>query len=192
MLIWFCILAVFRFIAGRVDTTYTSMTDNCHALVDSARTSDVDTVRYAYAMEAVDVDQNITRQVLKKFYLGFLDTNTTYSSIEEVLDNACKMPFAFRTFIDWTDGFVSSVIVWCAVSLLRRLKPASRKPSPGTPPHTPKKRNVTHDKKTQDKPPRPPPIIKDSKKKYIREQEREGVKALLNTPEHIRKRMIPP
>lgn len=198
MLKLFCILAVLRFLAGRLDTTYASMSGACHSLVDNARTANVDTVKFAYAMEAVDLDQNITQTVLNKFYLGFLNTNATYSSIDEVIEGACKMPYWFRTCIDWTDGFVSSVFVWCIVSLLKSVKPKLRNPSPGTPPHTPIKRTKRKDRIQEpppkiDKPPIPPPIIKEvRKKKYIREAEKEGVQLLLNTPEHIRKRMIPP
>jgi len=143
-------LAILRWAAGYITDDYTESAKPCRDLVYKAQNADVPSVKAAYALEAVQLDQKITRETLAKFHLATFSQNTTYASLDQVLDFACRPLPVIQTTLDWTSGFVSSTIVWAIVLLCRNVRVPKRvarvktpQPSPRKPPRSPPPRDPT-------------------------------------------------
>lgn len=138
-----------RFLILNVSNTYLEGTSRCSELLKLAEKADLESARNVYCYEAVQEDQRLTIETLKKYKLGFLATNATYAYNSEVLKYACKLPWYISEPIEWTAGVTPLSMVWMSMQVIKWLW--SRRPvkvKPVTPP--------SPDKPPMDRPPRAP------------------------------------
>ena len=159
MLIYAFFVAALRFSAEHIVQTYHNETTDCRRLLQKAKDADIETVRNAYCVEVVDADQLAVRNTLNAYGLGFLQSNETYSTFEEVLEHSCKVPDYVDIFLRWTAGVVPMTCAWILMAVYYKIRKASPPTPPPTPPPSP------------DKPPRCPPKSKKParQRKYVRE-----------------------
>lgn len=162
MLIYAFFVAALRFSAEHIVQTYHNETTDCRRLLQKAKDADIETVRNAYCVEVVDADQLAVRNTLNAYGLGFLQSNETYSTFEEVIEHSCKVPDYLDIFLRWTAGVVPMTCAWILMAVYYKIRKASS-PTPPTPPPTPPS--------SPDKPPRCPPKSKKParQRKYVRE-----------------------
>lgn len=162
MLIYAFLLATLRFSADQIVQTYHNETTNCRRLLQKAKDADIETVRNAYCVEVVDADQLATRNTLGAFGLGFLQSNETYSTFEEVLEHSCKVPTFVDVLLRWTAGVVPMTCAWIVAAIYYKIRKAPTPPTPPLTPPTPP---------SPDKPPRCPPNPKkpSRQRRYVRQ-----------------------
>ena len=156
MLIYAFFIVALRFSAEQIASTYHNETTQCRVLLQKARSAEIESVRNAYAVEVVEADQIAVRNTLKTFKLGFLQSNETYSTFEEVLEYSCRIPRVFDTLLRWTAGVVPMTCAWILAAVyykVRRQVPGPQTepspPSPQKPPIYPRKRSPKKVPKTK-------------------------------------------
>lgn len=152
---------LFRYLVQSVSHTYLEGTSRCRELLSFAQETDVDTARNVYCFEAVQEDQRLTLDTLKKYKLGFLATNATYAYDSEVLEYACKLPWYVSEMLEWTAGVTPLSLVWFLYSIVswlwsRRPKPVKKLTPPPSPKSPPRDHPPKGIRKRVQKPPKPP------------------------------------
>ena len=158
MLIYAVFVAALRFSAERIVHTYHNETRHCAQLLEKAKSAEIETVRNAYCVEVVEADQLAVRSTLNAYGLGFLQSNETYSTFEEVLEHSCKVPDYLDIFLRWTAGIVPMTCAWILAAVYYKIRKAS--PTP-TPPPTPPTPPASPDK--------PPTNFPRQQRKYVRQ-----------------------
>lgn len=158
MLIYAVFVAALRFSAEQIVHTYHNETRHCARLLEKAKSAEIETVRNAYCVEVVEADQLAVRSTLNAYGLGFLQSNETYSTFEEVLEHSCKVPDYVDIFLRWTAGIVPMTCAWILAAVYYKIRKAS--PTP-TPPPTPPTPPASPDK--------PPTNFPRQQRKYVRQ-----------------------
>jgi len=150
MIKYILFFVLIRYIIQTVSNTYLEGTSRCSELLKLAKDAELDSARNVYCFEAVQEDQLVTLETLKKYKLGFLSTNATYAYNSEVLEYACRLPWYISETLEWTSGVTPLSLVWIAMQIINWFldhRPVDIKPL--TPPPSP-------DKPPMDRPPRGP------------------------------------
>lgn len=157
MLKYILFFVAFRFLVQNVSDTYSEGVGRCRELVRLAKDAELEQVRDAYCVEAVQEDQRLTLRTLQKYKLGLLATNATYAYDTEVFTYACKIPWHVRELLEWTAGVTPLTVVWLVFQAVNwlwgkrpkpKIAPVVDPPSPpprDRPPRATKKVQVTHD-----------------------------------------------
>tara|TARA_B100000963_G_C22547748_1_gene635251 strand:- start:50 stop:721 length:672 start_codon:yes stop_codon:yes gene_type:complete len=108
---------------------YASKSGVCQNLLKKAFAETLPDIRSAYFLKVMEADNKAVSDTFKNFYIGFLASNTTYASEDEIVQNACKMPSITLEFLSWTSGVIPLFAVYVfylfAKNLWKRFK---RKP----------------------------------------------------------------
>lgn len=153
MIKYFALLAVLRFAVQNMSDTYETSTERCRFLLKKAQGATIESVRSAYCVEVVEADHMATSETLAQYKLGFLASNETYSTSEQVLAYSCRIPSWVETLLVWTAGIGPLTFVWILRLILQKFMvkklahPVAPRPKAPTsldkPPRFPK-RNETY------------------------------------------------
>lgn len=201
MKIYIVLFVLVRTFTQFVVNSYKEESQLCKSLLEKAIAEDIPSVKSAYFVTAMEEDQRAFFNTLESYHIGFLASNMTYASEQEIQNQACRMPAYIDDTLEWTAGVTPLMIVWVAYTIFSWSKEkCKKKPVYKTP--------VRTNKKTIDKPPRAPrkpprtnhlDYIRPSKGNKpvslsvlgeIKEESFAG-KMLQNISPSLRKRMIP-
>tara|TARA_Y100000992_G_scaffold301766_1_gene273542 strand:+ start:202 stop:867 length:666 start_codon:yes stop_codon:yes gene_type:complete len=108
---------------------YASKSGVCQNLLKKAFAETLPDIRSAYFLKVMEADNKAVLKTFKNFYIGFLASNTTYASEDEIVGNACRMPSYTLEFLSWTSGVIPLFAVYVfylfTMALWKRFK---RKP----------------------------------------------------------------
>lgn len=195
MKIYILLLVVVRTFTQFVVDSYNVESELCNDLLQKALAEDIPSVKSAYFVTVMEEDQRAFFDTLETYHIGFLASNTTYASEQEIQNYACRMPPYVTDALEWTAGVTPLVLVWVVYSTLSWFREkCKKKPVYKTP--------IRKTKKSPDKPPmapRKPPrtehmnYIRPNKpvKKQVEVKESFAEKMLQNISPSLRKRMIP-
>lgn len=195
MKIYIALLVLLRTFTQSLVDTYTEDSSLCRHLLEKAIAEDIPSVKSAYFVTVMEEDQQAFFNSLKKYRIGFLASNTTYASEEEIQKQACRMPSFVTDALEWTAGITPLVVAWVVYTIFSWLRvKCTNKTVYKTP--------IKMVKKTLDKPPRAPrkhprtehmSYIKSNKpvKSEVEMKESFAGKMLQNISPSLRKRMIP-
>ncbi|MBP01958.1 MAG: hypothetical protein CMM25_03985 [Rhodospirillaceae bacterium] len=195
MKIYIVLLVLLRTFTQSLVDTYTEDSSLCRHLLQKAIAEDIPSVKSAYFLTVMEEDQQAFFHTLEKYQLGFLASNITYASEEEIEKQACTMPHYVTDALEWTAGITPLVIIWVVYTILSWLRQKCTKKIVYK---TPLKKV----KKTLDKPPRAPRkpartehmnYIKSNKpvKSNVEIKESFAGKVLQGISPSLRKRMMP-
>lgn len=195
MKIYIVLLVLLRTFTQSVVDTYTEDSTLCRRLLEKATAEDIPSVKSAYFVTVMEEDQESFFNTLEKYHIGFLASNITYATEEEIQNQACRMPKYISDALEWTAGITPLAIVWVVYSFVSWLRLKCTK-------KTIHKTPVQKIKKTLDKPPRAPrKPLRTEHMEYIkcnRPMKREteikesfAGKVLQGISPSLRKRMMP-
>ena len=149
MKIYIVLLVLVRTFTQFVVDSYKEESQLCKELLQKAITEDIPTVKSAYFVTVMEEDQRAFFNTLESYHIGFLASNATYASEQEIQNEACRMPTYIDDALEWTAGITPLMIVWVAYTILSWLKEKCKKKPVYTTP-------VKSVKKKLEKPPRAP------------------------------------
>ena len=171
--------------------TYEVESQVCNKILKKAVLEDIPSVKSAYFMTVMKEDQRAFFETLKKYHIGFLASNITYASEEEIAQNACRMPDFVSSGLEWTGGTLMLAAAWTAysVSMWLSTKCTSKAVAPA------------QEEAEVDEPLDKPPIVPRQARttehmKYIRAQKKEkpkesiAGKIIKNMSPRLRQRMM--
>ncbi len=91
---------------------YASKSGVCQNLLNKAVAETLPDIRSAYFLKVMEADNKAVAETFQSYYIGFLASNTTYASEDEIINNACKMPSVTFEFLSWTSGVVPLFAVY--------------------------------------------------------------------------------
>lgn len=195
MKIYILLIVLARTFTQTVVNSYNEENQTCKHILSKALEEDIPSVKSAYFLKVMEEDQKAFFDTLDKYNIGFLASNATYATEEEIVKQACKMPFYITEALHWTTGITPLCCAWIAYSILLFVAAkCKRKPVFKTP-----------ERKKDQKPPRAPRkeqrtdhmnYIRASKevhRKQISSPPKESFagKIIQNISPSLRKRMMP-
>lgn len=100
---------------------YESKSNICETLIKKAVAETIPEIRSAYFLKVMETDNNAVAETFENYHIGFLVSNTTYASEEEIIAKACKMPYATREFLSWTAGVMPLFVVWVVYLAVKKI-----------------------------------------------------------------------
>lgn len=100
---------------------YDSKSNICETLVAKAFGETLPDIRSAYFLKVMEADNQAVAETFTNYHIGFLVSNTTYASEEEIIAKACKMPYVTREFLSWTAGVMPLFVVWVVYLVLKKM-----------------------------------------------------------------------
>lgn len=189
MKIYILLIVLVRTFTQTVVNTYNEENQMCKHILSKALEEDIPSVKSAYFLKVMEEDQKAVLDTLNKYKIGFLASNATYATEEEIETQACNMPFYVTEALDWTAGITPLCCAWIAYSIFVFVATkCKRKPVFKTP-----------ERKKDQKPPRAPRkeqrtdhmnYIRASKEVQIPKESFAG-KIIQNISPSLRKRMMP-
>ena len=149
MKIYIVLLVLLRTFTQYVVNSHKEESQLCAHLLEKAIAEDIPSVKSAYFVTVMQEDQRTFFNTLNSYHIGFLASNVTYASEQEIQNQACRMPAYILDGLEWTAGVTPLLIVWVAYSIVTWFKgKCANKPVYKT--------LVRTAKKSPDKPPRVP------------------------------------
>lgn len=190
MKIYIALLTLVRTYTQFVVDSYHIESQLCRDILSKAVEESIPSVKSAYFVTVMEEDQRAFYETLQQYRLGFLATNTTYASEEEIQEQACKMPSYILESLEWTSGFTPLVCVWMAYSIIFWIKEKFTSRQPPV--------KIVKKAKERDKPPRAPRQVQSTEHmNYIRKPKKSppkesfANKIIQNMSPTLRKRMLP-
>ena len=110
---------------------YASKSGVCQNLLKKAFAETLPDIRSAYFLKVMEADNKAVADTFETYYIGFLASNTTYASEDQIINKACKMPSLTLEFLNWTSGvipiFAAYVFYLFSLALWKRFKRKSIK-----------------------------------------------------------------
>lgn len=110
---------------------YVSKSGVCQNLLKKAFAETLPDIRSAYFLKVMEADNKAVADTFKTYYIGFLASNTTYASEDQIINKACRMPSLTLEFLSWTSGVIPLFAVYVfyliSVALWKRFKRKSIK-----------------------------------------------------------------
>lgn len=122
MLFYTLAFVVIRTFIQFVHDDYINTTHSCKELLDKATAETIPDIRSAYFLKLMDIDNTALKNTFEKFYIGFLASETTYASEEEIITHACKMPNIISEFLSWTAGVTPLLSIYILYLLYMKIK----------------------------------------------------------------------
>lgn len=91
---------------------YTSKGEVCEHLIKKAFAETLPDIRSAYFLKVIELDNAALAETFADYHISFLASNSTYASEQEIMNQACKMPYLTREFLSWTAGITPLFLVW--------------------------------------------------------------------------------
>ena len=99
---YYCALFVIvRTFVQFVCNDYSSTSSVCENLLAKAVAEILPDIRSAYFLKVMEADNKAVAETFAKYHISFLATNTTYASEEEIISQACRMPYVTSEFLSW-------------------------------------------------------------------------------------------
>ena len=105
-----------------VHDDYMNTTSTCSDLLSKASAETIPDIRSAYFLTVMDIDNRSLKKTLEKYYIGFLASETTYASEEEIFRHACKMPYITSELLSWTAGVSPLLTIYILYLLYVKMK----------------------------------------------------------------------
>lgn len=131
MLFYSIAFVIVRTFVQFVCDDYDNNVEPCKKLLNKASAESIREIKSAYFLKVMQSDDKALAQTFEKFNIGFLASNTTYASEDEITQQACRMPEYVTEFLSWTAGVTPIVCIWVIFICwkhLRHLKCAKKKP----------------------------------------------------------------
>ena len=201
MKIYIVLIVLLRTFTQFVVDSYKEESQLCKELLQKAIAEDIPSVKSAYFVSVMEEDQRAFFNALESYHIGFLASNATYASEEEIQNEACHMPTYIDDALEWTAGITPLMIVWVAYTFFSWLKEKCKKKPVYTTPVKSVKKKLEKPPRAPRKPPRTEHMdyIRSSKNSRpatlsvvgeIKEESFAG-KMLQNISPSLRKRMLP-
>jgi len=107
---------------------YVSKSEVCENLVKKACAETLPDIRSAYFLKVIEIDNQALSETLNDFKVGFLFSNASYASEQDIIDQACHMSYMTSEFLHWTSGVIPLFAVWCFYKLFLYTKSCRKKP----------------------------------------------------------------
>ena len=121
MFYYSALFVVLRTFVQVVCDDYDSRSNICETLVAKAFAETLPDIRSAYFLKVMEADNQAVAETFTKYHIGFLASNTTYASEEEIIAKACKMPYVTREFLGWTAGVMPLFVVWVVYFVVKKI-----------------------------------------------------------------------
>ena len=122
MLFYTFAFVVIRTFIQYVHDDYINTTHSCKELLDKATAETIPDIRSAYFLKLIDIDNTALQNTFEKFYIGFLASESTYASEEEIITHACKMPNIISEFLSWTAGVTPLLSIYILYLMYVKVK----------------------------------------------------------------------
>lgn len=122
MILYTVIFIALRTFLQFVCDDYAVNNGSCKTLLKKAVAETLPDIRSAYFLKVMEADNELVKSTFAKYHIGFLASNTTYASEAEIMEQACKMPYATTEFLDWTAGVTPLVCVWFVFLIWRNIR----------------------------------------------------------------------
>ena len=121
MFYYAALFVILRTFVQVVCDDYESKSNICETLIKKAVGETIPEIRSAYFLKVMETDNKAVAETFENYHIGFLGSNTTYASEEEIIAKACKMPYVTREFLSWTAGVMPLFVVWVVYLAVKKI-----------------------------------------------------------------------
>jgi len=122
------IFAIFRTFLQFLCDDYVARSKTCVSLLQKATAETLPDIRSALFLKVIEADNRAFSESLEYFNIHLMDYNTSYASEKDILDQACKIPPAVSSFLDWTAGVLPLLVVYFVYRIYLYLSSKCRRP----------------------------------------------------------------
>ena len=122
MIFYSLIFVLLRTFVQFVHDDYEKNAQHCKTVLQKALAETMPDIQSAYFLKVMEADNSALQKTFDKYYIGFLASNTTYASQEEIATHACHMSTATTEFLSWTAGVTPIFSLWIVYMLFLKSK----------------------------------------------------------------------